>query len=127
MKKLQIMIEVEIDEKEIANVEVTDGNHITTEEFIKGLEIKESSDRDSGAVKLFNEDEEYYLMNIGANSFLNGSVQTFSMFNRIHSNIPMKFWTDPNIERPLVRLFRLYILFFTVCQVFIYHVLKILF
>lgn len=65
MKKLQIMIEVEIDEKEIANVEVTDGNHITTEEFIKGLEIKESSDRDSGAVKLFNEDEEYYLMNIG--------------------------------------------------------------
>lgn len=65
MKKIQIVIEVEIDEKEIENVEMTDGNHITTKEFIEELEIKESDDRDSGAVKLFNEDEEYYLMNIG--------------------------------------------------------------
>ena len=47
------------------NVEMTDGNHITTKEFIEELKIKESDDRDSGAVKLFNEDEEYYLMNIG--------------------------------------------------------------
>lgn len=65
MKKLQIMIEVEIDENEIENVETTEGNHVTTEEFINGLEIKESNDRDSGAVKLLNENEEYYLMNIG--------------------------------------------------------------
>lgn len=30
MKKLQIMIEVEIDENEVANVETADGKHITT-------------------------------------------------------------------------------------------------
>lgn len=65
MKKLQVMIEMDIDENEIANVETTDGKHITPEEFIMGLEIKESDNRDSGAVKLFNENEEYYLMNIG--------------------------------------------------------------
>lgn len=65
MKKLQIMIEVEIDENEIANVETPEGDHITTEEFINELEIKESNNRDSGAVKLLNEKEEYYLMNIG--------------------------------------------------------------
>ena len=59
------MIEVEIDENEIVNVEMTDGNHITTKEFIEELKIKESDDRDSGAVKLLNENEEYYLMNIG--------------------------------------------------------------
>lgn len=65
MKKLNIMIEVEIDENEIVNVEITEGNHITTEEFINGLKVKESDNRDSGAVKLLNENEEYYLMNIG--------------------------------------------------------------
>ncbi len=65
MMKLQIMIEAEIDENEIANVETTEGNHITTEEFIKGLRAKECDNHDSGAVKIFNEDEEYYLMNIG--------------------------------------------------------------
>lgn len=65
MKKLQIMLEVEIDESEIASVETADGNQITTEEFIKNLEVKESNNSDSGAVKVFNEDEEYYLMNIG--------------------------------------------------------------
>lgn len=65
MRKLQIMIEVEIDENEILNVETADGNHFTTDQFIKGLEVKESDNRDSGAVLLFNENEEYYLMNIG--------------------------------------------------------------
>lgn len=65
MKKLQIMVEVEIDEKEVANVETSDGKHITTEEFVKGLKIKESDNRDSGAIKMLNEEEEYYLMNIG--------------------------------------------------------------
>lgn len=65
MKKLQIVLEVEVDKKEVANVETADGKHITTEEFVKGVKIKESENRDSGAVKIFNEDEEYYLMNIG--------------------------------------------------------------
>lgn len=65
MKKLQILIEVEIDENEVINVETSDGEHFTTGEFIKGLEIKESDNRNSGAVSLFNENEEYYLMNIG--------------------------------------------------------------
>lgn len=65
MKKLQIMVEVEIDEKEVANVEASDGKHITTKEFVKGLKIKESDNRDSGAIKILNEKEEYYLMNIG--------------------------------------------------------------
>lgn len=41
------------------------GDHITTEEFISGLKIRESDNRDSGAVKLLNKNEEYYLMNIG--------------------------------------------------------------
>lgn len=65
MKKLQIMVEVEIDEKEVANVETPDGKHITTKEFVKGLKIKKSDNRDSGAIKILNEKEEYYLMNIG--------------------------------------------------------------
>lgn len=65
MKKLQIMVEVEIDENEVENVETSNGNHITTEEFVKELKIKESDNRDSGAIKIFNEEEEYYLMNIG--------------------------------------------------------------
>lgn len=65
MKKLQIVIEVEIDENEIVNVEAADGNHITAEEFIGKLQIKQSDNKDSGSVKIFNEDEEYYLMNIG--------------------------------------------------------------
>ena len=65
MKKLQIVLEVEVDKKEVANVETADGKHITTEEFVKGVKIKESENRDSRAVKIFNEDEEYYLMNIG--------------------------------------------------------------
>ena len=65
MKKLQIVLEVEVDEKEVVDVETADGKHISTEEFIKGLKIKESDNRDSGAIKMFNEDEEYYLMNIG--------------------------------------------------------------
>ena len=65
MKKLQIVLEVEVDEKEVVNVETADGKHITTEEFVKGLKISDSENRDSGAIKMFNEDEEYYLMNIG--------------------------------------------------------------
>ena len=65
MKKLQIIVELEIDEKEVANVETSDGKHIATEEFIKGLKIKESDNRDSGAIRMLNEEEEYYLMNIG--------------------------------------------------------------
>lgn len=36
MKKLQIMIEVEVDEKEIVNVETADEKHIPTEEFVRG-------------------------------------------------------------------------------------------
>ena len=65
MKKLQIVLEVEVDEKEVVNVETADGKHITTEEFVKGLKISDSENRDSGVIKMFNEDEEYYLMNIG--------------------------------------------------------------
>ena len=67
MKKVQILIEVELDEEEIEKVETNtvEADHLTKDEFIKGLEVKESDNRDSGAVSIFNEDEEYYLMNIG--------------------------------------------------------------
>lgn len=36
------MIEVEIDKNEIANVETTEGKHVTTEDFINGLAINEA-------------------------------------------------------------------------------------
>lgn len=70
MKKLQIVLEVEIDENAIKEIETTDGEHFTKDEYINGVTVKESHS-DSGAVMILHEDEEYYNMNIGTCRVMN--------------------------------------------------------
>ena len=70
MKKLQIVLEVEVDENAIKEIETTDGEHFTKDEYIDGIAVKEISG-DSGAVEIYHEDEEYYNMNIGTCRVMN--------------------------------------------------------
>lgn len=65
MKKLQLVIEVEVNEDSVKELEASDGVGFTTDEYISDLEIRESNNTDSGAVEIYNEHEEYYMMNIG--------------------------------------------------------------
>lgn len=64
MKKLQIVLEVEVDENAIKEIETTGGEHFTKDEYINGIAVKEISG-DSGAIEIYHEYEEYYNMNIG--------------------------------------------------------------
>lgn len=68
MKKLQIVLEVELDENAIKEIETLDCEQpvlITKDEYIKGIVVRENHS-DSGAVLILNEDEEYYNENIGS-------------------------------------------------------------
>ncbi len=65
MKKLQLVIEVEVNEEAVKEIETSDGSGFTAEQYISDLEIRESENSDSGAVEIYNENEEYYMMNIG--------------------------------------------------------------
>ena len=66
MKKLQIVLEVEIDEDAIKERAIDMEEQITTEDYIENLIVQENDSRDSGAIMILNEDEEYYDMNIGS-------------------------------------------------------------
>ena len=66
MKKLQIVLEVEIDEDAIKERTIDMEEQITTEDYIENLIVQENDSRDSGAIMILNEDEEYYDMNIGS-------------------------------------------------------------
>ena len=66
MKKLQIVLEVEIDEETIKERGIDMEEQITTEDYIENLIVQENDSRDSGAIMILNEDEEYYDMNIGS-------------------------------------------------------------
>ena len=66
MKKLQIVLEVEIDEDAIKERGIDMEEQITTEDYIENLIVQENDSRDSGAIMILNEDEEYYDMNIGS-------------------------------------------------------------
>ena len=66
MKKLQIVLEVEIDEEAIKERGIEMEEQITTEDYIENLIVQENDSRDSGAIMILNEDEEYYDMNIGS-------------------------------------------------------------
>lgn len=66
MKKLQIVLEVEIDEDVIKERAIDMEEQITTEDYIENLIVQENDSRDSGAIMILNEDEEYYDMNIGS-------------------------------------------------------------
>ena len=66
MKKLQIVLEVEIDEEAIKERGIDMEEQITTEDYIENLIVQENDSRDSGAIMILNEDEEYYDMNIGS-------------------------------------------------------------
>lgn len=64
MKKLQIVLEVYVDENAIKEIETSNGEHFTKDEYINGISVKETMG-DSGAIEICHEDEEYYNMNIG--------------------------------------------------------------
>lgn len=67
MKRLQIVLEVEIDEEELKEIDTIDGEcpaFITKDEYVNGIIAKENHS-DSGAILILNEDEEYYNENIG--------------------------------------------------------------
>ena len=66
MKKLQIVLEVEIDEDAIKERGIDMEEQITTEDYIENLIVQANDSRDSGAIMILNEDEEYYDMNIGS-------------------------------------------------------------
>ena len=66
MKKLQIVLEVEIDEEAIKERGIDMEEQITTEDYIENLIVQENDNTDSGAIMILNEDEEYYDMNIGS-------------------------------------------------------------
>lgn len=66
MKKLQIVLEVEIDDDAIKERGIDMEEQITTEDYIENLIVQENDSRDSGAIMILNEDEEYYDMNIGS-------------------------------------------------------------
>ncbi len=66
MKKLQIVLEVEIDEEAIKERGIDMEEQLTTEEYIENLTVQENDNTDSGAIMILNEDEEYYDMNIGS-------------------------------------------------------------
>ena len=66
MKKLQIVLEVEINEDSIKERGIDMEEQLTTEEYIKNLIVQENDNTDSGAIMILNEDEEYYDMNIGS-------------------------------------------------------------
>ena len=66
MKKLQIVLEVEIDEEAIKERGIDMEEQLTTEEYIENLIVQENDSKDSGAIMILNEDEEYYDMNIGS-------------------------------------------------------------
>lgn len=66
MKKLQIVLEVEIDEEAIKEIQIEEDDNMTTEEYIDGIIVQENDNTDSGAIMILNEDEEYYDMNIGS-------------------------------------------------------------
>ena len=66
MKKLQIILEVEIDEDAIKERGIDMEEQLTTEEYIENLIVQENDNTDSGAIMILNEDEEYYDMNIGS-------------------------------------------------------------
>ncbi|KSV57728.1 hypothetical protein [Acetivibrio ethanolgignens] len=66
MKKLQIVLEVEIDEDAIKEIQIEEDDNMTTEDYIDGIIVQENDNTDSGAIMILNEDEEYYDMNIGS-------------------------------------------------------------
>ena len=66
MKKLQIVLEVEIDEEAIKERGIDIEEQLTTEEYIENLIVQENDNTDSGAIMILNEDEEYYDVNIGS-------------------------------------------------------------
>ena len=66
MKKLQIILEVEIDEGAIKEIGIDMEEQLTTEGYIENLIVQENDNTDSGAIMILNEDEEYYDMNIGS-------------------------------------------------------------
>ena len=66
MKKLQIILEVEIDEDAIKERGIDMEEQLTTEGYIENLIVQENDNTDSGAIMILNEDEEYYDMNIGS-------------------------------------------------------------
>lgn len=66
MKKLQIVLEVEINEDSIKERGIDMEEQLTTEEYIENLIVQENDSKDSGAIMILNEDEEYYDMNIGS-------------------------------------------------------------
>ena len=67
MKKLQIVLEVEIDEDAIKEIQIEEEDDIkTTDKYINEIIVQENDSKDSGAIMILNEDEEYYDMNIGS-------------------------------------------------------------
>ena len=66
IKKLQIVLEVEIDEEAIKERGIDMEEQLTTEEYIENLIVQENDNTDNGAIMILNEDEEYYDMNIGS-------------------------------------------------------------
>lgn len=70
MKRLQIVLEVDVDENAIKEIETSNGEHFTKDEYINGIIVKENHS-DSGAVMILHEDEEYYNMNIGSCRVMN--------------------------------------------------------
>ena len=67
MKKLQIVLEVEIDEDAIKEIQIEEEDDIkTTDKYINEIIVQENDNTDSGAIMILNEDEEYYDMNIGS-------------------------------------------------------------
>ena len=68
MSKLRLVIEIDLDEKDLGEIEDYANNYkkgMSIDEYVSGIEVKESVNKDSGRVEIFNNIEEYYLMNLG--------------------------------------------------------------
>lgn len=68
MSKLRLTIEIDLDGKDLSVIDDYTNDYkqgMSIDEYIKGIAVRNSENRDSGAIEIFNDIEEYYLMNLG--------------------------------------------------------------
>ncbi|WP_313069857.1 hypothetical protein [Lacrimispora sp.] len=68
MSKLRLTIEIDLDEKDLSIIDDYTNDYkkgMSIDEYIKRIEVRNSENKDSGAVEIFNDIEDYYQMNLG--------------------------------------------------------------
>lgn len=68
MSKLRLTIEIDLDGQDLGIIDDYTNDYkkgMSIDDFIKGIEVRNSENKDSGAIEIFNDVEEYYLTNLG--------------------------------------------------------------